>query len=140
MTGHIDSGDEAAILALLERQRRAWNRGDVQAFMDGYARDDGVVFTSNGQVWRGWQGTLERYLSQYGERSDTMGQLEFEILDVRGLGAGGAVVLGRWQLRNPELVATGVFTLVLENGPSGWRIVHDHTFGADVVAASAPSV
>ena len=79
-----------------------------------------------------------------------MGRLEFEILDVRLLGADGAVVLGRWRLRfTPESVpesvpdrvpdspqeaapgpSEGVFSLAFLRTAAGWRIVHDHTSAA----------
>jgi len=37
------------------------------------------------------------------------------------------VVLGRWVLTGTEHAGRGVFTLVLERRPEGWRIIHDHT-------------
>jgi ketosteroid isomerase-like protein len=35
-------------------------------------------------------------------------------------------VLGRWKLAGPQ-AAAGVFSVVLEHRPEGWRIIHDHT-------------
>jgi len=69
-----------------------------------------------------------------------MGHLELEILDVRLLGADGAVVLGRWSLRfapgdppgsdSASKPSEGVFSLAFLRTDAGWRIVHDHTSAA----------
>ena len=34
----------AAIRAVLDAQTAAWNRGDIEGFMDGYARAHDIVF------------------------------------------------------------------------------------------------
>ncbi len=95
--------------------------------MFGYERSDALIFTSGAKLQRGWQDTHDKYLAKYGNDSSGMGKLDFEILDVRGLGADGAIVLGRWTLSRTKNSGTGIFTLVLHRGPDGWRVVHDHT-------------
>ena len=123
----FERADRTAVAAVLERQRLAWNRGDLAAYMDGYAKSPDLVFTSAGQVRRGWQDTMQRYRSRYGGDRAGMGQLAFAILGVQPLGADGAVVLGRWRLTGTPNAGGGVFSVVLERRPEGWRIVHDHT-------------
>src|SRR6185436_16551799 len=49
----------AAIRAVLDAQAAAWNRGDVEAYMDGYDRSADTVFVSGDRVTRGWQTVLE---------------------------------------------------------------------------------
>ena len=124
-------GDDQAIRSLITAQAAAWNRGDLTGYMAGYAHSPDLVFTSGGQVHRGWQQTLDRYRSRYGADPSTMGHLDFELLDVKPLGADGAIVLGRWKLDGPQAGA-GVFSLALQRTRDGWRIVHDHTsLGSD---------
>ena len=123
----FERSDRAAVAGLLERQRVAWNRGDLEAYMSGYARTSELVFTSAGQIRRGWDDTMRRYRSRYGGDRAGMGHLAFEILSVQALGADGAVVLGRWRLSETPNAGSGVFSVVLERRPEGWRIVHDHT-------------
>jgi ketosteroid isomerase-like protein len=123
----FERADRAAVTGLLERQRAAWNRGDLEAYMSGYARTSALVFTSGGQIRRGWDDTLRRYRSRYGGDRAGMGQLAFDILEVQPLGADGAVVLGRWRLSQTPNAGGGVFSVVFERRPEGWRIVHDHT-------------
>jgi ketosteroid isomerase-like protein len=119
--------DRAGVVAVLERQRQAWNRGDLDGYMAGYAATADLVFTSGGRIRRGFDETRASYAKRYrGDRAG-MGQLEFEILDVQPAGADGAVVLGRWRLRGTPNQGSGVVSVVLERRPEGWRIIHDHT-------------
>jgi uncharacterized protein (TIGR02246 family) len=121
------AADRAAVLAVLDAQVAAWNRGDLEGYMAGYARTDDLVFTSGSKVRRGWDETIEKYRAKYGSDPSTMGKLGFEILAVQPLGADGAVVLGRWALTDTPEAGSGVFSVVLERRPAGWLVVHDHT-------------
>ena len=126
-TGHtFEAGDRTAITSVLEHQEAAWNRNDLAAFMDGYARIPALVFTSGAKVRHGWQEAFDTYQQKYGKDPSTMGKLAFAITSIDAVGADGAVVLGTWQLEGPN-AAHGVFTLVFERRAEGWRIVHDHT-------------
>jgi uncharacterized protein (TIGR02246 family) len=126
--------DRRAVEAVLERQRQAWNRGDLAGYMDGYAPSDGLVFTSGGKIRRGWEATMAAYRKRYGGDRAGMGQLAFEVIDVQPIGADGAVMLGRWRLTGTTQAGSGVFSVVFERQPGGWRIVHDHT-SSDPAAA-----
>lgn len=119
--------DKAAITSVIFAQRDAWNRGDLAAYMDGYAKTPDLVFTSGGHVRRGWQDAFDHYKARYGTDPSSMGTLAFEITEVTPVGADGAVVLGTWQLTGLLQPAGGVFSLVLVRRPEGWRIIHDHT-------------
>jgi ketosteroid isomerase-like protein len=119
--------DEAAVRAVLARQQEAWNRGDLDGYMRGYAHSDALVFTSGSKVRRGFTETFEKYKARYGSDPSTMGTLAFEILAVQPLGADGAIVLGRWQLTNTPVAGSGIFSVALERLPGGWLVVHDHT-------------
>jgi ketosteroid isomerase-like protein len=118
--------DEQAVRAVLVAQQDAWNAGDIEGFMAGYAKTDALVFTSGGNIRRGWQTTHDTFVTRYGAAKETMGTLAFEILGVQPVGADGAVVLGRWSLDGPNAGA-GVFSVILERQPGGWKVVHDHT-------------
>ncbi len=120
------AADEAAIRAVLHQQVQAWNRGAIDAFMDGYARTDSLRFASGGAVQTGWQATLDRYHGTYPDRA-TMGTLTFDLRAVRVLSAQWAVVFGGYQLERAEDRPSGLFTLLFEKRSEGWRIVHDHT-------------
>jgi uncharacterized protein (TIGR02246 family) len=117
---------EAEIRAVLDRQREAWNRGDIQAFMQGYHQSPDLVFTSGGKIRRGFDETLARYREKY-VTGGAMGHLEFSEVELQPVGADGAVALGRWKLTETPEAGEGVFTLVLTKVDGRWGIVHDHT-------------
>ena len=119
--------DRGAIAAVLEAQVAAWNRGDLAGYMDGYARSDALVFTSGGTIRRGWKTAFDHYQAKYATDPAAMGKLAFEILSIDAIGGDGAVVLGSWVLTNSPSDGRGVFSVMLERRPEGWRIVHDHT-------------
>jgi ketosteroid isomerase-like protein len=119
--------DRAEVIAVLERQREAWNRGDLDGYLAGYEPSPALIFTSGGKIRRGLVATRAAYQRRYGRDRSGMGRLGFEILEVQALGADGAVVLGRWALTDTPAAGRGVFSVVLARTPAGWRIVHDHT-------------
>lgn len=119
--------DRAAITSVLDRQVAAWNHGDLAGYMEGYAHIPGLIFTSGGNVRRGWQEAFDHYQARYATDPRAMGTLAFHIDAIDPVGADGAVVLGRWELSDAPHPGRGVFTLVLERRPEGWRIIHDHT-------------
>ena len=124
-----DAKISAAVRAVLEAQRDAWNRGDIEAYMDGYARSDETVFVSGDNVTRGWQTVLDRYKKVYNSR-EKMGTLTFTDLEIKVLSNDAAVCLGRWHLQRANDQPHGRFTLILRRTKNGWRIVHDHTSSA----------
>lgn len=119
----------AAVRAVIEAQSAAWNRGDIEGFMDGYARSDETVFVSGDTVTRGWTVVLARYKKGYDSR-EKMGQLTFSELEIKPLNKDSAVALGRWQLTRANDTPHGRFTLIFRRTKAGWRIVHDHTSSA----------
>jgi uncharacterized protein (TIGR02246 family) len=127
--------DRQAISAALNAQQTAWNRGDVDAFLVGYWHSPDLTFSGSSGVARGWDGVLARYKKNYPDRA-AMGQLDFSDLEFRFLGPDAALVLGRWHLKRERDDLGGVFTLVWQRLPEGWKIIHDHT---SAVAALKPN-
>lgn len=124
-SGARDS-DSEAIRAVLSAQDAAWNRGDVEAFLVGYWHSGELTFSGSSGVSRGWDGVLARYKKNYPDRA-AMGQLDTSELELRFLGPDAALVLGKWHLKREKGDIDGVFSLVLERFPEGWKIIHDHT-------------
>jgi ketosteroid isomerase-like protein len=112
---------------VLEAQQAAWNKGDLQGFMQGYWRSDRLTFFAEATRTSGWQATLDRYRKRYQGEGRQMGQLSFREVETEILGPDSAFVRGRWQLRLKDKAVGGLFTLVFRRLPEGWRIVHDHT-------------
>jgi len=124
-----DASVVSEIRTVLHAQQGAWNGGDIDSFMNGYARDETTVFVSGDEVMRGWQTVRDRYLKKYSDRAK-MGILTFSDLEIEQLGPDSAVALGRWELKRASNNPHGHFTLIFRKTPDGWRIVHDHTSAA----------
>jgi uncharacterized protein (TIGR02246 family) len=120
---------ESAIRAVLDVQRDAWNRGDIEGYMDGYARSPDTVFVSGDNVTHGWQTVLERYKKVYDSR-EKMGTLTFSDLEITVMANDAAVCLGRWHLQRAHDEPHGRFTLIFRRTKQGWKIFHDHTSSA----------
>ena len=119
----------AEIQCVLSAQQGAWNRGDIDAFMNGYAQSASTVFVSEDEVRRGWETVRDRYRTRYSDRAK-MGTLSFSDIEVTMLSPDAAVVLGLWRLKRANDEPHGRFTLIFKRLPEGWRIVHDHTSAA----------
>ena len=119
---------EEPIRVVLAQQEQAWNRGDLEGYMQGYWKSPDLVFYSGGTVTRGWEATLERYRRRYKAEGKEMGRLDFTEDTIEMLGADSAVGRGRWNLTLADgKKLTGLYTVILKRLPEGWRIVHDHS-------------
>jgi len=124
-----DTTSEAAIRAVLDAQRDAWNRGNIEGYMDGYNRSPNTEFVGGDNISRGWQTVLDRYKKNYNSR-EKMGMLTFSDLEITMLSKDAALVLGRWRLKRANDEPHGTFTLLFRKTKTGWKIVHDHTSSA----------
>jgi len=129
-----ENREEAAIRAVLVEQQKAWNQGDVGTFMKGYWNSSELSFASSTGFVRGWEKVTTRYQHSYPDAA-SMGKLDFSDLEIRTLGAEAALVIGKWHLERSMGDVGGIFSLVFQKFPEGWRIVHDHT---SVVANPPP--
>jgi uncharacterized protein (TIGR02246 family) len=118
--------DQTAIREVLKNQQVNWNQGDVEAFLEGYWHSPELTFSGTSGMARGWDGVRARYQKNYADL-EAMGRLEFSALEFRFLGADAALVLGHWHLTRAQGGVGGVFSLVWQRFPEGWRIIHDHT-------------
>jgi len=120
--------DRAAIIQLLTNQQDEWNKGNVDAFMTAYWNSPELTFSGASGVQRGFEAVRARYKKAYPDQA-TMGHLDFSELEFHFTGTDGALVLGQWHLTRDKAKGDigGVFSLVWQRFPEGWRIIHDHT-------------
>jgi uncharacterized protein (TIGR02246 family) len=134
-SGASKQSDEAAIKTTLMAQTEAWNRGDVESFMQTYENSPETTFIGTTSIRKGFQTILTRYRENYSTR-EQMGTLTFKDIDVRLLSSANgraeyAIVTGRFHLeRTAKGAATkddGIFSLVWHKKAGKWKIVLDHT-------------
>lgn len=129
-SNHVRADAESDIRQLLARQQDGWNRGDIASYMQGYWQSPQLRFASGGSITYGYAETLDRFSKRYADRA-AMGRLEFEILELLITGEQHAMVFGRWTLHRELDQPGGLFTLMLQKFPDGWKITRDHTSSAD---------
>ncbi|WP_316800955.1 YybH family protein [Pedobacter frigidisoli] len=118
--------DKQAILNVLEKQRGDWNKGDLEAFMQGYVKSDSLLFVGGSGPTYGWQKTLDNYKKTYQGKAG-MGFLTFGIKKVDFLNKDVAFVLGSWHLKREKDEPKGYFTLLFKKISGEWKIFVDHS-------------
>lgn len=124
--GHAQDKDEAAIRKLLSDQTKAWNKGDIEGFMQGYWKSDSMMFIGKNGVNWGWQKTLENYKKGYPDTT-AMGKLSFDIIQVKRLSGEYYYVVGKWMLKRTIGDVSGHYNLLLRRIKGKWSIVADHS-------------
>src|SRR5450432_183324 len=81
LSGATQAADQDPIRAVLGAQVAAWNRGDIDGFMEGYSRSPKTAFVSGDEVTRGWQTVRDRYARKYDSR-EKMGTLTFSDVEI----------------------------------------------------------
>lgn len=119
------SQSREAILEVMSTQMAAWNRGDLEAFMQGYWKSDSLMFVSAKPTY-GWQATLDNYKRGYPNKA-AMGKLTFDIKKVEIMTDTNAFVFGAWHLKREKDEPGGYFTLWFRKINGEWKIVVDHT-------------
>ena len=118
--------DKQAIINVMHTQQAAWNRGDIDGFMQGYWKSDSLLFVGKSAPTHGWQAILNNYKKGYPDKA-AMGTLSFDIIKVELLDATNAFVLGGWHVKTQKASPGGYFTLWFRKIKGEWKIVVDHT-------------
>ena len=125
-TSFAQNKDEQAILNALNIQKNAWNKGDINQFMETYWKNDSLMFIGKNGVTYGWQNTLDNYKKGYPDTA-AMGKLKFDILHVKKLSSSYYSVVGKWYLARSIGDVGGHFTLIFKKIKDKWLIVSDHS-------------
>ena len=117
-----------AIIAVLNQSAVDWNRGDLDAFATSYKNSPDILFIGH-KISHGYTQMLATYKAAY-PTPEKRGTLTFTQLEAQPLDAHFATATGHFHLdRTPAGGgnADGFFLLVMENTPTGWKIVRDDT-------------
>jgi ketosteroid isomerase-like protein len=125
---HTASRVELDVVKVVLAQEKAWNAGDIAGYVKGYKESPDTLFIGK-QISRGFNQILDDYERNYPNRA-AMGALTFSELEVHSLNDNFAVCIGKYHLERAKKdggPADGMFSLLLEKTPDGWKIVLDHT-------------
>jgi hypothetical protein len=121
-----DAQSIAAIQAVMDTQQVAWNRGDIDGFMQGYWASDSLRFIGKRGITFGWQSTLDNYKKSY-PGTEAMGRLQFTNLSMEITGDSSAYVIGKWELFRTADTLSGHYSLLWKCMNGRWIIVADHS-------------
>ena len=126
LSASAQQDDQQKITALMAAQTSAWNKGDINGFMQTYWQSDSLLFIGKNGITYGWQATLDRYKKTYPDVT-AMGKLDFKLLEFKPLAQGVYFLVGRWHLQRTIGDLQGHFSLVLRKIDGEWKIVADHS-------------
>ena len=117
--------DTAKIRATMDKQKNAWNQGNIEGFMAAYWKSDQFTFHGGAKQLKGWDQLLAMYKKNYA--GEKMGTLDFTDIEIKIISADYAYVLGRWSVTVKDSKKEGLFTLIFRRFGKDWKIIHDHS-------------
>ena len=120
------TADDILIRNTLAQQTDAWNAGDLEKFMDGYWRNDSLMFIGKSGYSYGYGNVLKNYKKNYPD-TVAMGKLDFKIITVKRLSVLYYSVVGKWHLKRYAGDEGGSFTLLFKKIKKKWVIIQDHS-------------
>lgn len=119
-----EAEDRKAITAVLKMQQDAWNKGDLEGFMQGYIKSDSLKFYGSRGITHGWQNTLDNYKKGYPTKSET-GILSFTIDAITKIEEGAYYMMGQFHLVRDVGNANGVFLIIFRKIEGEWKVIAD---------------
>jgi len=116
----------SSINGVMNAQQEAWNRADVNGYMEGYWKSDSLLFIGKSGVNKGWNATFENYKKGYPDAA-AMGRLQFTNDEMEVFSEQHAFVVGRWVLFREADTLGGHYSLLWRNISGKWVIVADHS-------------
>lgn len=120
--------DTLSILNVLKQQAADWNKGDIDAYMQGYWKSDSLRFIGKRGIKYGYDSITAMYKKHYSDK-EKMGHLLFSGLKYTQLSAVPSIVnvTGKWNISGKDS-AGGFFSLLMKPVYGEWKIITDHTW------------
>lgn len=125
---HTMQPGEIGMVKTLMQQEHAWNAGDMNGFLAGYKNAPETMWMGR-VLTKGFDNISAQYRQSYPDAA-AMGKLTFSDLEPHVLDEIHGTLIGAYHLDRAKKYggnADGVFSLVFEKTPEGWKIVLDHT-------------
>lgn len=115
---------KAGISRVMSDQETAWNKHDLEAYMQGYWKSDSLKFYGNSGLTKGWEQTLANYKKGYPTKAES-GTLKFVINDISKIEGDHYWVMGEYHLKRQVGDANGVFIIIFKKINGEWKIIAD---------------
>lgn len=120
----VDSDDREAIIAVFKMQEREWSDNDIDGFMQGYWKSDGLKFYNSNGVTSGYDRVLKDYKVKYPNKDHT-GNLDLEIDNISRISEDSYYVMGRYELDRKAGDTKGNFMVIFKKIDGKWKIIAD---------------
>ena len=117
---------EKEIYDQMMRMVDAWNRHDLDAYLDGFLRSDDILLVVEGESVRGWD-LLSKALHNGYPNPQEMGTLTIDRMQVQMLAPDLGFVLTWYTMVFPKKKVFGTDTIIVKKVPEGWREMISHT-------------
>ncbi len=115
------------IIQMMDRSAAAWNKGDLDKFMDDYAPETSTTFVGSKGILRGRAAIKQAYAPRFGP-GGVRDSLSFEDIEVDELSRDAIHVIAYYRLmRKDSTIARGPTSLIMRKRDGRWKIVHDHS-------------
>ena len=104
----------------------AWNRHDLDAYLDGFLHSDDILLVVEGESVRGWD-LLSKALHNGYPNPQEMGTLTIDRMQVQMLAPDLGSVLAWYTMVFPKKKVFGTDTAIVKKVPEGWREIISHT-------------
>ena len=118
------SREQLDVTKVVLAQEKAWNQGDLNAYLAVFKDADDTEAILNGPV-RGFAKITAAYHATFPNK-EAMGTLEQSAVEVRELGPTFALAMGHYRLlrsRKSGGEADGNFTEIFEKTEQGWKLI-----------------
>ncbi|TYB79093.1 YybH family protein [Bizionia myxarmorum] len=116
--------DSQAIRFVLNTQQDAWNKFDLEGFMQGYWKSDSLQFYGSSGLTKGWQKTLDNYKKGYPSQAH-IGELKFTVKSIAPIENESYYVMGQYHLKRTVGDAQGEFLIIFKKIEGEWKIIAD---------------
>jgi uncharacterized protein (TIGR02246 family) len=120
------SDPEKEIYDEVNRAVDAWNRHNLDGYLDTFWRSDSLMVVVEGETVRGWDLLSKALHTGYPDPSE-MGSLTLDRVQVQMLSSDLGVALTWDTVSFPKKKEFGTSTIVMKKLPEGWRVVVMHT-------------
>ena len=118
--------NEKQIDRVLDEQLAAWNAGNIEGFMQGYWKNDSVMYIGKTGITYGYNNILQKYKKGFPDKN-LMGKLSFNIFHKNELSPHIYFVVGKYRVERNNSILEGHFTLLFRKVNDRWVIISDHS-------------
>jgi uncharacterized protein (TIGR02246 family) len=122
--------DVQAITKVLNDQYAAWNRQDLEGYLNSFWNSPNLLFVTDGQVLLGWA-EVKAMIGRYYTDRNAMGVATPERVQVNMISGDSATTVDWWTVQFKTVNVHGISTSSWRKFPEGWRIIETHTSSSE---------